>query len=173
MLWQLNCLSQGEDSGTSTPTTAAAPIAEDLDFSDIKKKKKSSKKKAAFDLEAFEKELNESKTKSAGGEDDDDDDIPEPNPALDEDVDLGDDDPFAQGGDAPAGVDSGAEPWLKTDRDYFYPEVRLLSMQYQSVLTSVSLAAQSILLTPACGESFIIVHILREALYHRTPIDSS
>ena len=38
---------------------------EDLDFSDLKKKKKKSSKKAALDLEAFEKELNESKTKDA------------------------------------------------------------------------------------------------------------
>jgi translation initiation factor 2 subunit 2 len=115
---------QGDDSGTSTPTTTApAAGGEDLDFSDIKKKKKSSKKKAAFDLEAFEKELNDSKSKSAGGEDDDED-IPEANPALDDDADLGDDDPFAQAGEAPAGaVDSGAEQWLKSDRDYFYPEV--------------------------------------------------
>ena len=36
----------------------------------MKKKKKSSKKKAAFDLEAFEKELNESKAK--GGDEDED-----------------------------------------------------------------------------------------------------
>ena len=53
-------LFQGDDSGTSTPTAAPA-ATEDLDFSDIKKKKKS--KKAAFDLEAFEKELKKSKDK--------------------------------------------------------------------------------------------------------------
>ena len=42
---------------------------EDLDFSDLKKKKKKSSKKAALDLEAFEKELNESKSKDADEDD--------------------------------------------------------------------------------------------------------
>lgn len=35
------------------------------EFGDIKKKKKSSKKKAAFDLEAFEKEVSGSRERSA------------------------------------------------------------------------------------------------------------
>jgi len=125
----------GDDSGTSTPTTAptAAPTSsavapatttEDLDFSDIKKKKKSSKKKAAFDLEAFEKELNESKAKSTPNADEDD-----VNLDLD-DADLGDD-PFAQPGELPVGVDAGNESWLKSDRDYTYPE--LLTRFYTSL----------------------------------------
>jgi translation initiation factor 2 subunit 2 len=139
---------QGEDSGTSTPattaeptTTAAATITpDDLDFSDIKKKKKSTKKKAAFDLEAFEKELNDSKSKSTttttttssssgdgkgGAAEEDDDDGPEPDTThLDhiDEAELGDD-PFAHPGDAPVGVDAGNEAWLKSDRDYTYPEV--------------------------------------------------
>ena len=82
-------MAQGDDSGTSTPTAApAAPAGDDLDFSDLKKKKKSSKKKAAFDLEAFEKELNESKSKG-----DDDEDEVETNPNLDniDEAELGDD----------------------------------------------------------------------------------
>ncbi|KAF5384217.1 hypothetical protein D9615_003454 [Tricholomella constricta] len=124
----------GDDSGTSTPTVApsegGAPAitSDDLDFSDIKKKKKSSKKKAAFDLDAFEKELNQSKTKSNA---DDDDDEGEPNPNLDhlDDADLGDD-PFAQG-DAPVGVEAGNEAWLKSDRDYTYSE--LLTRFYASL----------------------------------------
>ncbi|KAK1230043.1 translation initiation factor eIF-2 beta subunit [Marasmius sp. AFHP31] len=106
------------DSGTSTPKEATA--TEDLDFSDIKKKKKSSKKKAAFDLEAFEKELNESKKDGAGSDDEDAPDG-EANPNLNDDGDLGDD-PFAQP-DAPTGVESGNEAWLGSDRDYLYPEL--------------------------------------------------
>ncbi|KAK7460909.1 translation initiation factor eIF-2 beta subunit [Stygiomarasmius scandens] len=106
----------GDDSGTSTPTAAPA-ATEDLDFSDIKKKKKS--KKAAFDLEAFEKELKKSKDKSA--EDEEDEEI-EHNPNLDiDDADL-EHDPFAQP-DAPVGVDAGNEAWLKSDRDYTYQEL--------------------------------------------------
>ena len=90
---------------------------EDLDFSDLKKKKKKSSKKAALDLEAFEKELNESKTKDA-----DEDDGGEENQMLEVDeAELGDD-PFARGGEA-ASLDAGNEAWLKSDRDYTYEEV--------------------------------------------------
>ena len=39
-----------------------------------------------------------------------------------DDAELGDD-PFSQAGDTPAGIDAGNEPWLKSDRDYTYPEV--------------------------------------------------
>ncbi|KAF8909700.1 translation initiation factor [Gymnopilus junonius] len=132
----------GDDSGTSTPlktgedgvpAEAATITADDLDFSDMKKKKKS-KKKANFDLDAFEKELNESKAEDAakskpakaeGGDEDEDEDGLEPDGShldnLDE-SELGED-PFAQPGDVPVGVDSGNEPWLKSDRDYTYPEL--------------------------------------------------
>ncbi|THV02258.1 translation initiation factor [Dendrothele bispora CBS 962.96] len=111
----------GDDSGTSTPTAApTATATEDLDFSDIKKKKKS--KKAAFDLEAFEKELKKSKDKSAGGGEDEEDEEIEHNPNLDiDDADL-EHDPFAQP-DAPVGVDAGNEAWLNSDRDYTYQEL--------------------------------------------------
>lgn len=109
-------------SGTSTPVAPPAAAGEDLDFSDIKKKKKSTKKKAAFDLEAFEKELNDAK--APAGEDDDDDGPPPADLDLD-DADLGED-PFASH-DAPAGTDSAAEPWLGSDRDYTYSEVRTYS----------------------------------------------
>ncbi|KDR76980.1 hypothetical protein GALMADRAFT_246142 [Galerina marginata CBS 339.88] len=137
----------GDDSGTSTPITTAATngdaapteaatiTADDLDFSDMKKKKKSSKKKANFDLDAFEKEINDSKTKSTkteGGEDDEDDG-PEPDGShldnLDEE-ELGED-PFANPGDAPVGLDAGNEAWLKSDRDYTYQE--LLTRFYASL----------------------------------------
>ncbi|KAF9473624.1 hypothetical protein BDN70DRAFT_885672 [Pholiota conissans] len=133
----------GEDSGTSTPITKddAAPAAEgptitadDLDFSDMKKKKKSSKKKAAFDLDAFEKELTESKksSKTEGGEDEDDEG-PEPDGSHLDNIDeeeLGED-PFAHPGEAPVGLDAGNEPWLKSDRDYTYQE--LLTRFYASL----------------------------------------
>jgi translation initiation factor 2 subunit 2 len=97
----------------------AAALPEDLDFSDLKKKKKSAKKKTTFDLEAFEKELNEVKAKD-GGDDEGADEV-EQMPEIDE-VELGDD-PFAQTGDLPTGIDAGNEPWLDTDRDYTYQEV--------------------------------------------------
>jgi translation initiation factor 2 subunit 2 len=113
-------------SGASTPTAAPA-ASEDLDFSDMKKKKKKSSKK--IDLEAFEKELNESKAKDAAEDEGDDG---EGLAEIDE-AELGDD-PFAQGADAPTGVDAGNEPWLKSDRDYTYPE--LLSRFYASLHAS-------------------------------------
>jgi translation initiation factor 2 subunit 2 len=97
----------------------------------MKKKKKSTKKKANFDLEAFEKELNDSKAKSASkteGGDEEEEDGPEPDGSHLDNIDeaeLGDD-PFAQPGDAPVGVDAGNEAWLKSDRDYTYQEVTVL-----------------------------------------------
>ncbi|KZS96859.1 hypothetical protein SISNIDRAFT_547558 [Sistotremastrum niveocremeum HHB9708] len=96
----------------SAPEPSAEPALDDFDLSDLKKKKKSSKKKV--DLEAFEKELENSK-----GGDADDDDIAA---ALDDDADLGDD-PFAPVADVPSGVDTGSEPWLGSDRDYKYNEL--------------------------------------------------
>lgn len=94
----------------------------------MKKKKKSGKKKAAFDLEAFEKELNESKKgsedgKKSKGDDDDEEDGPLDTSHLDQldETELGEN-PFSRP-DAPVGVDAGTEPWLTSDRDYTYPEV--------------------------------------------------
>ena len=96
-------------------------MQEDLDFSDIKKKKKSAKKKTTFDLEAFEKELHESKkTTNDAGDEAGADEI-EQLPEVDE-AELGDD-PFTQAGDIPTSIDAGNEAWLKSDRDYTYPEV--------------------------------------------------
>lgn len=72
-------------------------------------------------MEDFEKELEESKSKDAGeGADEVDIDDGEHLNDIDE-AELGDD-PFARP-EAPAGVDSGSEPWLTSDRDYTYQEV--------------------------------------------------
>ena len=68
-------------------------------------------------MEAFEKELNQSKAKDADeDEGGDDNQMPE----VDE-AELGDD-PFARAGEG-VSLDSGNEPWLKSDRDYTYEEV--------------------------------------------------
>ena len=97
-----------EASGTSTPP---APASEEVDFADLKKKKKKkSVKKAAFDLEAFEKELGDAPPSDDASD------------AASDDGDLGDD-PFAAP-DGPAAVEHGREPWLASDRDYTYSEVR-------------------------------------------------
>jgi len=86
-------------------------------------RKRRKRKKPAFDIEAFEKELSESKAKDeevdadeAGGEPDGRhlDDVNE--------EDLGED-VFAQSHETPAGVDSQIEPWLSSDRDYTYQEL--------------------------------------------------
>ena len=69
-------------------------------------------------MEAFEKELTETKAKDDGDEDDDD---PAARMEAIDEGELGDD-PFAHG-EAPAAVDGGNEAWLKSDRDYTYPEV--------------------------------------------------
>ena len=164
---------QGDDSGPSIPVipppAESAPAAtegstiDDLDFSDMKKKKKSTKKKANFDLEAFEKELNDSKAKSAskpeGGEEDEDDG-PEPDGSHLDNIDeteLGDD-PFAQPADAPVGVDAGNEAWLKSDRDYTYQEVRSLGRPKTSLLSPThyfgGLAVNTILCVITCSKSF-------------------
>ncbi|KAH8080710.1 eukaryotic translation initiation factor 2 beta [Cristinia sonorae] len=104
---------EADGSGTSTPVAGAA---EDLDFSDMKKKKK---KKAAT-LEAFEKELNDSK---ATAKEADDEDVPDGLPEEIDEAELGED-PFAAGaGGAAVSMDAGTEPWLKSDRDYTYPEL--------------------------------------------------
>lgn len=93
----------------------------------MKKKKKSSKKKAV-DMDAFEKELTDAKTTSSkpteGGEDDDEEGADVDGSHLDnlDEEDLGDD-PFAQAAETAGGVDTGNEPWLKSDRDYLYPEL--------------------------------------------------
>ncbi|KAG2134773.1 eukaryotic translation initiation factor 2 beta [Suillus clintonianus] len=140
----------GEDASGASPAAAAPTATEDLDFSDIKKKKKSTKKKA---MEDFEKELNEAKAKDEADEAEVDDG--EHLNDVDE-ADLGDD-PFARN-EAPAGIDSGTEPWLGSDRDYTYPE--LLTRFYASLH-----AANPSLLT-STGKRYTIAppQILREGV---------
>ncbi|KAG8681306.1 hypothetical protein FRC08_015722, partial [Ceratobasidium sp. 394] len=108
------------DEGAPTPVSGdATPAGGDelADFGDIKKKKKKGSKKAAFDLEAFEKELAGS-AKPKDGEDDEADGAADETKALDE-GDLGED-VFAQ----PTAGEGGpiVETWHGTDRDYTYPE---------------------------------------------------
>jgi len=70
-------------------------------------------------MEAFEKELHEAKAK-----DDEDDEPEEPVLAEVDEAELGDD-PFAraEGAAAALSLDAGNEPWLKSDREYLYPEL--------------------------------------------------
>ena len=104
-----------EASGDAAPATAAEDGAADgdadLDFGEMKKKKKKSKK-AAFDMEAFEKELGEEGPAGAGGEDE------TAQGDLGEDVFANDED-----GEGGAGAGGEVETWHGTDRDYTYQEV--------------------------------------------------
>lgn len=170
---------QGDDSGTSTPIVApteaaAAPAitSDDLDFSDIKKKKKSSKKKAAFDLDAFEKELNDSKAKTSTAADDEEDDGPADTSHLDniDDAELGDD-PFAQG-DAPVGVDAGTEAWLKSDRDYTYQEVCDPSSAHFASAKSPT-APHAILLITTRRQPVPALYVITKTVHNRTALHPS
>ncbi|KAF8333103.1 domain found in IF2B/IF5-domain-containing protein [Cantharellus anzutake] len=82
------------------------------DFSEIKKRRKS--KKAAFDLEAFERELQESSEKRA------DDDVDEGGDY--DEADLGDD-VFAASRSTASESGTREETWHGTDRDYTYAEL--------------------------------------------------
>jgi len=115
--FDLDSLENALDSSVSKPVssegTEATPTGDTLDdFSEIKKKKKS--KKAAFDLEAFEKELQESSEKKHEDEVDEGGDYDE--------TDLGDD-VFAASHSAAAQVGNREETWHGTDRDYTYAEL--------------------------------------------------
>lgn len=162
------------DSGTSTPVDGSAPAAtgatpgDDFDFSDLKKKKKTSKKKAAFDLEAFEKELGDAQGEDADGAHLDN---------LDE-GELGDD-VFAAGGEERR-VDN-EEPWLGSDRDYIYPEVcnddgdiiytgRPMAKHVEFFFIGIALAP--ILQSLTCGASLPSV-IYWETIHYCSPADSS
>lgn len=112
---------------TDTPTPANGDDAAGAsgDFADMKKKKKS--KKAAFDLEAFEKELEETTAKPADDAEGDEDGEDGAAAAIDYDEEeLGDDVFAAPAGGAAAGSDA-VETWHGTDRDYTYAEVRLIN----------------------------------------------
>jgi translation initiation factor 2 subunit 2 len=102
---------------------AAEPIAPD-DFSDLKKKKKKSSKKAAFDLEAFERELKEEEAAGGAGEDGEGGDVPDyKENELGEDVFGGG---GAAGGDEPKGDGDEHQAWIGSDREYTYEEVRFI-----------------------------------------------
>lgn len=159
----LTCLQPEEGSGTATPTTG---VADDLDFSDLKKKKK--KKKAAFDLEAFEKELSQSKAKDeeadvdeTGGEPDGHhlDDINE--------EDLGED-VFAHPHEAPASVDPQSEPWLASDRDYTYQEVSLETYPRAQLHLRCRVASSTFLRSAPCLQSRSLL-LQHQALHYRSP----
>lgn len=94
----------------------------------MKKKKKSKSKKAAFDLDAFEKDLKSDGTSTPQGGGDDGEDGEVPDGDYKPDGDLGDD-PFAANDDDEAGLGEEKElkmDWLGSDRDYTYQEVSLL-----------------------------------------------
>ncbi|TIC12304.1 hypothetical protein E3Q15_02359 [Wallemia mellicola] len=91
------------------------PPADDADdFADLKKKKKSSSKKKAFDLEEFDKQLDQGKPEE---------DTPSDQP-----------DPLSES------TGENGEPWLGTDRDYTYKELlsrtfKLLHSQNPALVT--------------------------------------
>lgn len=95
------------------------------------KKKKKKSAKAAFDLEAFEKELEETSKPAAvaDGADGDEEGDEEPAPIEYDEADLGDDvfatPAGAVGGDGAIG--EAVETWHGTDRDYTYAEVRFFT----------------------------------------------
>ncbi|KAL8293395.1 hypothetical protein RQP46_000096 [Phenoliferia psychrophenolica] len=128
-----------------TPVPAPSPYADlnaevdgstsgaggDNEFADLKKKKKS-KGKAAFDLEAFEKEIAEGKEEN--GEDDEGGD-------LGEDEGVEGEDPFkGEGEEGEEGLSKAmaaaeAKAWIKEgDRDYHYTELlgRFYTLLYAS-----------------------------------------
>lgn len=100
-----------------------APVADGGDeFADLKKKKKKSgTKKAAFDLEAFEKEIADGTAEGDDGADGE---------GLDDEPVEGEDPFKGEGDDEGEGVSKAiaaaeAKAWLKEgDRDYHYTEVR-------------------------------------------------
>lgn len=97
------------------------------EFANLKKlKKKKGSKKAAFDLEAFEKELAEADAAKAGSGGEDDEAQGEAGVGGDEDLEG--EDPFAKEDEAStmskAEKAAEAKAWLKEgDRDYTYEEV--------------------------------------------------
>ena len=96
-------------------------MTEDLDFSDLKKKKKSTKKKANLDMEEFERQLSEAKSKvDENGEGEGEEGHAAAYHEIDE-AELGEN-PFARD-QAAQHEDGDSQPWLESDRDYTYPEV--------------------------------------------------
>ena len=93
-------------------------------------------------MEAFEKELNESKEKPEGAEgaagidEEDEGEVPVDTSHLDivDEAELGEN-PFAnaRATEVPIGIDAGNEAWLKSDRDYTYPEVSFPQVVTQDI----------------------------------------
>jgi hypothetical protein len=107
-------------------------------------------------MEAFEAELHEAKatsSKTADGDEEegaDGDDAPR-GEDIDIDGDIGDD-VFAAG-EAPVGLESGSEAWLKSDRDYTYPEVLILySCEAWVMLMAHIPASYTFLRTSTCRQ---------------------
>lgn len=111
-------------------TAAVADVSAPDDFSDLKKKKKKSSKKAAFDLEAFERELAEDGPAAAGAGGVEDDEGAEGAVPEYGENELGEN-VFGSGAgaDIPEDGDDSAMPWAGSDRDYTYDEVRLLLLR--------------------------------------------
>ena len=113
-------------------------------------------------MEAFEKELNESRAKDGEGEDADGAPIDD----VDE-AELGDD-PFARGGEA-AVVDAGGEAWLNSDRDYTYAEVRFAALPHVRLYAHFTcLIAAPALLWPAARVEPRPLKHCRQATHTRT-----
>ncbi|KAK4703408.1 translation initiation factor 2 subunit 2, partial [Phenoliferia sp. Uapishka_3] len=127
----------GNTTVSATPAPAArveeseAATGDNDEFADLKKKKKKgSSKKAAFDLEAFEKEIAEGKEEGEDGENDGDEgEVPEgEDPFKNEDAEEGE-------GVSKAIAAAEAKAWLKEgDRDYHYTELlgRFYTLLYAS-----------------------------------------
>ena len=142
----------------------------------MKKKKKS--KKAAFDLEAFEKEL-EDASKPAAADGDEDDGGDGPAPAIDYDEeDLGED-VFAApsagaGGDSTVAGDA-VETWHGTDRDYTYAEVRANGLSHYGhlLISLTAIASWPNYANIARAEPRIIISRWAETIYYRPAIGTS
>lgn len=156
-----------EPASEAGAAAAAATEDGDLDFGEMKKKKKKSKK-AAFDMEAFEKELDD------GGNDGGADGTDAVGGAADGEGDLGDD-PFAndEEGDV-EDTKADAETWHGTDRDYTYQEVSHSAARDKSrhcstasVLIRTSLSLPSFLHSFLADSSMSFVHKTRRFLATR------
>ncbi len=113
-------------------------------------------------MEAFEKELNESKAK--GGDEEEGEE--EGGAAMDDidEAELGED-PFARD---VVTLDAGSEPWLGSDRDYTYPEASTtynFLVECSNYLATV--APPSLLRATSCFQSSPS-HFLWQTIHHCT-----
>jgi len=132
--------------------------------------KKKSKSKKKVDLDAFEKDLNESKAKSKTEDAEDDVEGHAQDGSHLENIDEEDlgDDPFARP-DAPVGVDAGTEAWLNSDRDYSYEEVcpDLVSFRFLAFLHFLSVT-YSILCCITRSKSVTAFQLVQKAIHDRS-----